>query len=291
LSIVSRASRRAAAPPLLGHRLDVDVDGFRGPVHVRLDGADGAPPLLLVHGFGGSMAWMGPAVAPLAQQFRVIRIDLLGHAATGGPAADAPLQARAVEAILARLDARDVTAVGHSFGADVVVELAERSRRIRRLVIITQAPDYSTATLPRGQGLVATPRRARVLLGVARTIAPITVRVMQRLRGGAADSQLTGQALSDLNNLNPGMLPVVLVARRERLERRPLDEQVRASGTPALAILGGRDHFYGDRAAARYRAAGARVEVLPQAGHSPLLEDPDAVVGLIRDFAGTGLTR
>jgi pimeloyl-ACP methyl ester carboxylesterase len=69
------------------------------------------------------------------------------------------------------------------------------------------------------------------------------------------------------------------------MARRPLDVQVRAAGKPTLAILGGRDHFYGDRAAPRYRAAGARVEILPECGHSPILDDPQRTAELIRAFA------
>ena len=64
-------------------------------------------------------------------------------------------------------------------------------------------------------------------------------------------------------------------AHRQRTGRdgdRPLDAQVRAAGKPTLVILGGRDHFYGARSAARYEAAGARVEILPESGHSPLVD-------------------
>jgi pimeloyl-ACP methyl ester carboxylesterase len=53
-----------------------------------------------------------------------------------------------------------------------------------------------------------------------------------------------------------------------------------------LAILGGRDRLYPSApAAARYRAAAARVAVIDDAGHSVNVQRPAEVAELIRDFA------
>jgi pimeloyl-ACP methyl ester carboxylesterase len=270
---------------LAGRLVRVAVEGFAGPVHVREDGPEDAPVLLLLHGFSGSLHWFDLALPRLIDQFRVVRIDLLGHAGTGGPAVDAPVQARVVEAVLADLDLRGVTAVGHSFGADVAVELAEHSDRVDRLVVVTQAPDYSDATLPRGNRLMTVPLLgaglARTFQGLAVGLAALTAR--RRRAAGTID--LVGHALADFRALRPGMFRVVLADRRERMARRPLDEQVRAAGKPTLVLLGGKDHFYGARSAGRYAAAGAQVTVLPDAGHSPLVEDPAATAAMIASFA------
>jgi pimeloyl-ACP methyl ester carboxylesterase len=83
------------------------------------------------------------------------------------------------------------------------------------------------------------------------------------------------------------MFRVVLVDRRDRMARRPLDAQVRVSGKPTLVILGGRDHFYGARSAQRYARAGARVEIMPDSGHNPTIEFPDETAALIRVFLAT----
>ena len=54
---------------------------------------------------------------------------------------------------------------------------------------------------------------------------------------------------------------------------------------PVLAILGGRDRLYpSTTTAARYRAAGARVVVIDDAGHSVNVQRPAEVAELIRDF-------
>ncbi len=250
--------------------------------HVRVEGNDGAPTLVMLHGFSGSLKWFDSLVDRLVPSFRIVRLDLLGHGATGGRGADAPAQARMVDAVLARLGIVDATAIGHSFGADVAVELAESSARITRLVIVAQAPDYSDANLPRGRALMTVPFVSTALHRVAQPLGRALLRVAaRRNREG---QELAAQALSDFRALDPAMFRVVLVDRRDRMARRPLDAQVRAAGKPTLVILGERDHFYGARSAHRYRRAGAQVEILADSNHNPTIEFPDETAALLTAF-------
>jgi pimeloyl-ACP methyl ester carboxylesterase len=268
---------------VIGRRLR--VPGVRHPVHVREDGPADAPVLVLLHGFSGSLHWFDLVVPHWVDRFRLVRIDLLGHGSTGGPPADAPEQAQMVGAVLDRLDVREATVVGHSFGADVAVELAERSDRVSRLVIVAQAPDYSDANLPRGRWLMTVPVVSTVL-GRSVQLAALVVGTVTALgRVPAPSRELARQGLRDFRALRIGMFRVVLVTRRDRMARRPLDAQVEAAGKPTLVLLGGRDHFYGARSEPRYRAAGAEVRVLPDSGHSPLVEVPDEAAALIAEFA------
>jgi len=273
---------RRAVPS--GHFVPVDVSGFRGRVHVREDGRPDGPSLVLLHGFSGSLRWFDLVVPLLASRFRLVRIDLLAHGRTRGPATDAPGQARAVEAVLRELGVEAGTAVGHSFGADVAVELAEKSARIDRLVIVTQAPDYSEATLPRGSAVMTVPVAGAVLGRLFQLMSIGAGVVAARRRAPAPAADLAAQGLRDFRALNLAMFRVVLVDRRERMRARPLDAQVRDAAKPTLVILGERDHFYGARSAERYRAAGAEVRVL-DCGHSPLVELPAPTAELIAAFA------
>lgn len=260
--------------------------GFAGPVHVRADGPIDAPPLVLIHGFSGSMHWFDRVVPLLDDDFRLVRVDLLGHGSTGGPAVDAPVQARVMEAVLAELGVRSATVVGHSFGADVAVELAETSMRIQRLVIVAQAPDYSDATLPRGNVVMTVPVLSSALHRAAHAIGTVVNAAVNAARRERPERELAAQALLDFRALQVAMFRVVLIERRDRMATRPLDQQVRAAGKPTLVILGERDHFYGARSAARYEEAGARVEIFADCGHSPLVERPQRTARVIREFAG-----
>jgi pimeloyl-ACP methyl ester carboxylesterase len=241
------------------------------PLHVREDGPPDAPVVLLVHGFCGSVRSFDRLVPLLAEDYRVVRVDLRGHGSTGGHTGlDARSQASAVATALKELGYTAVTAVGHSFGADVVLALAERAGLVERVVVIGQAPDYSYATFPPGHGLLPH------LTGPLRLLASSP---LLRRFGVVADFAAT----------SPAMARTVLVERRHVLAARPLDVQLRELDLPALVILGARDTLYDSaKTTARYEAAGARVEVVAAAGHSVAGARPTEVSLLLKDFLANG---
>ncbi|QGK70326.1 alpha/beta fold hydrolase [Allosaccharopolyspora coralli] len=253
-------------------------------VHVREDGSRQGKPVVLLHGFSASLQWFDRLTPLLADRYRVIRVDLLGHGSTGGEPADAGEQARMVEVVLGVLGVDGAAAVGHSFGADVAIALAERSRRIGEVVVVAQAPDYEGATFPPGNALMA----QRFLGAFAHRMAPRpvvrTVAAYAFAPGFRPGAALDEQTYLDHRAMHPGMFRVVLTERRDRMATCPLDVQLARTGLPSFAILGSRDRFYGARSADRYAAAGARVEILPDAGHSPTVEAPGAVARLLREF-------
>jgi pimeloyl-ACP methyl ester carboxylesterase len=259
--------------------VDVAADGARVRVHVREDGVAAGPPIVLLHGLSGSLRWFDRVVPLLGDTFRLIRVDLLGHGATGGPAVDAPVQAQAVRTVLEQLEVDDATVVGHSFGADVAVDLAEHCPQVRCAVIVAQAPDYADLRRPRSWRLITVPVLGAVAHRVAWALGSAVRVVLMR------DNEFAAQGLRDFRSVKTAMFRVILVDRRDRLARRPLDDQLRAAAKPALVILGSKDHFYGDRCAPRYRAVGAQVEILPDAGHSPIVDAPERIAELVRTFA------
>ncbi len=270
----------------------VRVDGH--DVHVRQDGPEDAPAVVLVHGFACSMHWFDRVAAGLAAEHRVIRVDLLGHGCTSAATKlDAEAQARAMSAVLERLGTNDATAVGHSFGADVVLAMARRTDHLARVVIIAQAPDYDCSRLPSIAFLPVLPTLATL---THRLAPPWMARISNRV--GFAPGHHDGHGSDDGSDdpqrvaldraaMHPRMYRTVLADRRARLAALPLDVQARDLGLPVLAILGGRDRLYPSApTAARYRAAGARVVVIDDAGHSVNVQRPAQVAELIRDFAG-----
>lgn len=59
----------------------VDIAGAR--VRIRMEGPEGAPAILLIHGFTYSLESWDAWAAHLKDDYRVIRYDLLGHGLTG----------------------------------------------------------------------------------------------------------------------------------------------------------------------------------------------------------------
>jgi pimeloyl-ACP methyl ester carboxylesterase len=76
------------------------------------------------------------------------------------------------------------------------------------------------------------------------------------------------------------------------LGQRSLPDRLTALGLPVLVIFGVDDQRWRSSSAAAYRVvSGARVELLPGVGHTPMLEDPQATGTLLLDFAAAAAHR
>jgi pimeloyl-ACP methyl ester carboxylesterase len=265
------------------------VDVPAGRIHVREDGPADAPVVVLVHGFASSLRWYDLVVPSLSEDHRVVRMDLLGcgSSSRGGKRFDAETQTDMALSVLEALGVEEFISVGHSFGSDIAIGLAEQSRRANGVVVIGQAPDYTTATLPFGHQLGAYLPVARSLQALSRLSSP--------RRGGVgfapgfrpdrafADPR---QAGADLRAADPRTFRAVLVDRRRSMTNRPLDLRLRDLRIPAMVILGGHDQFYPlAPTKARYDAVpDVRVEVIADSGHSPMVEAPDECAALLLEF-------
>jgi pimeloyl-ACP methyl ester carboxylesterase len=142
-----------------------------GDMHVVENGRPGAPPVLLIHGTGGSTAWWDPVIPQLAGDCRVIRVDLAGHGKSASPVDgyDIPTPARRVGATLDRLGVGRVVVIGHSTGGSVATALAEqRPGLVVALALIDTCPALDAVI---DQGLLG-----RLLL------SPLPGRLLWRLR-------------------------------------------------------------------------------------------------------------
>lgn len=250
-------------------------------------GPPDAPAVLLIHGFSSSLHAWDAVARDLSADHRVVRVDLFGHGRTGGTARlAAPEQVAGVRQLLADLDLRDVVVVGHSFGAEIAVGAAP-DQRVRAVVVIGQAPDYSTATLPRGRRLMTLPGLGPALHRLA--VAPVVLHIARAafapgydIKAGYDDPD---RPVADHRLTAPGLYREVVVDRARRLAQDPLDAQLRRLDKPALAILGAQDQWYPIAPTARrYRDAGVEVQIVDGAGHSPNIERPELTAALLRAF-------
>ena len=70
------------------------------------------------------------------------------------------------------------------------------------------------------------------------------------------------------------------------IRQQSLPDRLAALGVPVLVIFGAEDARYPSSSAAAYRVVpGARVELLPGVGHTPMMEDPQATGTLLLEFA------
>jgi len=265
-------------------------DGFvrldDGDMHVVQDGAPGAPAVLLIHGTGASTAWWDPVVPPLAGACRVIRVDLAGHGRSASPASgyDIPAQARRVGAALDRLGAGRATVIGHSTGGTVATALAEqRPGVVTALALVDIGPSLDAFI---DQGVLG-----RLLL------APLPGRLLWALRTEAMIRKAMRTAFTRpvdipdaIINATLGMTHRALAetsrASDDYLRQQSLPDRLAVLGLPVLVIFGTDDQRWRSSSPAAYHAVpGARVEMLPGVGHTPMMEDPQTTGKLLLDFA------
>lgn len=112
-------------------------------LHHRLDGAEGAPPLLLCNSLGTTLEMWEPQVPALATGFRLVRYDRRGHGRSPAPPGPYSIEdlGRDVLGLLDDLDLERVSFCGLSIGGMVGMWLAsEAPHRIDRLVLCCTAP-------------------------------------------------------------------------------------------------------------------------------------------------------
>ena len=130
------------------------------------------PPVVALHGLGGTKGSFLPTVAALAGRFRVIAVDLPGFGDSDKPigaAYDARFFAGAGIDLLNALSLDRVHLIGNSLGGRIALEIALRHPgRVGRLALL--APSLAWRTRP-AVGAAAPPHTAGARAGPARPAA------------------------------------------------------------------------------------------------------------------------
>ncbi|MGW5234383.1 alpha/beta fold hydrolase [Streptomyces nodosus] len=238
-------------------------------IHVCQDGPRDAPALLLIHGSASSARSWNPMVPLLTGSHRVIRIDLLGHGRSAKPADRSyaiPDQARRAGVALDRLGVEHAVVVGHSSGGTVATALAEqRPELVTALALVNTGPGLDAFIAPESAatGLSQWPPTDEQLRQFAST------------GFSRAGYRIPEELLDEVRAMTYHSFTTTMRATRSYLEQRALPDRLTVLGKPLLVIFGEDDRRWRSSSASDYRAVpGAKVELLPGLGHSPLLEDP-----------------
>lgn len=243
------------------------LDG--GSIYVCQDGPRDAPTLLLIHGSASSTRTWDPMVPLLTTSHCVIRIDLLGHGRSGKPADGdyaIPAQGRRVAAALDRLGVRHAIIAGHSSGGYTATALAEqRPDLVTALALINTGPSMDALIAQEG--------------AIDPTQWPHLTDAQLRQAASHAFSrpgyQPPQELLDDVRSMTYHTFTATMQASGAYIRQQPLPDRLAPLRKPLLVIYGQDDRRWRPSSAADYQAVpGARVEMLPGLGHSPLLEDP-----------------
>lgn len=255
-----------------------------GPHRVHMLILGEGPPLVLLHGLGGSlMTWQGVADA-MARRHRVILVDLPGHGASsppdpGGCEYAPEALAKAVADAVAAVSDEPTVVVGHSLGGAVAALVSERAPQLVARVVLID---------PAGAGDAGDPRLMRLI--DAEVSEAGSRELLELFFHDRALVTETGVAEHARMLAQPGVHEAVRAAARatfdgatQRLDIRPtlVDLDI-----PVLVVWGAEDRVFpvSQAQALSLAVPGVSVEVVAEAGHVPHLERPDAVVALIDAF-------
>jgi pimeloyl-ACP methyl ester carboxylesterase len=261
-------------------------DGAR--LAVTIAGPAEGPMVVLSHCWTGSRAVWGPVAERLVERgHRVVLYDQRWHGAStdGDEPHSIPMLGDDLRAVLAEVDAHDAVLVGHSMGGmSVQSYLTEHpvdfKERVRGIVLVATAAKVLGRALPvalatrlMGDGALEWSRRGTVGYAMAR----------RSLGRGArrADVELTLDGLARTTGLaRAGFLAA--------MSGMDLHEGLRAVDVPATVLVGTQDRLTPPRLARELTSSipGARLVVLPGAGHMLPLEAPDEIVDAIGAVAG-----
>ena len=121
---------------------------FEGGSHVRVEG--NGPPVVLIHGVGLDLEMWAAQAPVLAERYRVIRYDMLGHGRTRRPRGDLSLTdfARQLESLRLALGLERFALVGLSMGVLVSLKYAmAHADRLTALVLMNGVYDRSEENL------------------------------------------------------------------------------------------------------------------------------------------------
>jgi pimeloyl-ACP methyl ester carboxylesterase len=256
---------------------------------IRYFVAGDGPPLLLVHGLGGSATNWTELAPLLARERRIIVPDLPGHGGSEPLPAVGSLGAFAdrVVTVAEREDALPAPAVGHSLGGLVVLHAALRHPAAVAKLVLAASAGLSTGTRFQ-RSLVSLSMLMRPGRLVARrqdwVVRSATVR---RAIFGAyyvADPlRLTEAAVRGF--LAGHLLHTDIASAWRALRTDDPRERLETIRCPALVLWGSLDaQLPLDDAFEYTRRLRARLRVIPECGHLLIGERPDACADAILSF-------
>ncbi len=258
-----------------------------------LDEGDG-PPVVLLHGQPGVARTWRHVAEPLSAHARVIVPDRPGYGETGARALGIAGNARAVRALLDRLELERAVLVGHSWGGGVAISLAQSDPdRVAGLVLVcsigtcSSVDSFDRVLARQGIGPVLTYGAFRALprlipLPVARRFAP-------------GLGNLSEEAVRDLIETleeRRDWRSFLIEQRALVQEIGELDALLAQISAPTRVLIGARDFLVppavGHELASRIPRAETRI--VPGAGHVLPAEAPLAICDATLDLTASELS-
>ena len=292
----AHATRGRYAPPVPRRTLEVtSADGSR--LHAEVHGPQGAPAIVLAHGWTCSTAFWAPVVRELSDAHKVVLYDQRGHGRSPAvPPAGYGTRHLADDlvAVLGQALEPGERAVvgGHSMGGMTIMAAAERpelrARAAAALLCSTGCADLPAECrvfplpTPGGRRLAH-----RLLLGSGAPLGPITPVAKAALRYVTLGAGASAEQIEACARMVHACPPRVRARWGHVLYGLQLTRGVSRLELPTAVLAGTADRltpFVHARRLASVLPQCAGLTALPGLGHMTPVEDPDTVAGRLREL-------
>jgi pimeloyl-ACP methyl ester carboxylesterase len=255
--------------------------------------AGGGPPVILIHGFGGSMWQWEYQQTALAARYRVITLDLPGSGLSDKPdIAYTPDEMVAfLSGFMDALGIQKAALVGNSMGAGLVIGMAvAHPERVDRMVLISGLPQGVREKLT-----------GPLIKRAVETSAPVwLIRFGNWLFGRWLTEDVLKEIVHDHSRLTPAVIersyrnrkrPGLIRAAMATARNLPLWEQgfalrIGEIARPTLILWGEEDKVFPHAVGRELQSTikGSSFVLVPKAGHIPQWEQPDLVNASLMTF-------
>jgi pimeloyl-ACP methyl ester carboxylesterase len=268
----------------------IEVDGLQ--VHYKATGPEGAPALLLLHGFGSSLqAWDDWSVK-LEQKYRVIRLDLPGFGLTGASPANDYSEEKDLATLTHfadKLGLEKFSVMGHSMGGKMAWFLAaSQPERVQALVLM--APDG----FPETKDIGTKPYEVPAVMGLVKYVFPKYL-VRKSIEPAFSDVDALNDALVNryFDMLRaPGVRGAILNRSNQTIYTDPVP-RLKAIKAPTLLIWGEQDQMIPSTNAQSYANVllNSTTVIVPKLGHLLQEEQPDKGLTAVMQFLDSHLMK
>lgn len=249
----------------------IDIEGIR--LHYTDTGNPDGLPVVIMHGYGCNVNTVASIARIFEPGMRVINVDLPGHGQSDEPPAiwGVDEYTRCMESLISKLQLKNVSLLGHSFGGRIGILYSSRNKDVHKLVLVDSA-GIKPKRKPKYYVKVYTYKTLKHLLPI----------LFGKKKGGELLDRYRGKAGSaDYRQSSPVMRGVMSKCVNEDLR-----SEMPAIKAPTLLIWGSEDTAtpLSDAKTMERLIPDAGLVCFEGAGHYSFLDIPGGFRAVIQEF-------
>jgi pimeloyl-ACP methyl ester carboxylesterase len=247
----------------------------------------GLPPIVFVHGFACAHTDWDTQVAHLSPRHQTIAVDLRGHGASPGTAAECSIERYGADVaeVMRALALPPAVLVGHSMGCRVVIEAALQAPAQTAGVILVDGSQFASAmaavfkerfAMPNGYATMTLAMFKDMFTALSdRAVAASVLERAARLPRPIGEKMMTDLQRYDVGRLIGSLaglrVPVMALQATYSNEKRERHTMSKGQTTAYLDML-------------RANVPSVRIEIIADTGHFPQLDESAQTNALIDSF-------